>query len=85
MKHKDDPEVSRAWQLAFGQRPEIELYELGEDPEQLNNVADRTEFAGVRDELLKQLEAELRASADPRVIGGAERFDGYPYFGSMGR
>ena len=76
-----DPASRRLWDLAFARRPGEELYDLRVDPWQLVNVAGRPEYAGTLRSLSEQLMAELRATADPRVVGGAERLEVYPYYG----
>jgi arylsulfatase A-like enzyme len=76
-----DETARRAWELAFAKRPAEELYDLRKDPHQLDNVAGRPEYAETQGRLAEQLESELRASGDPRVVGGAERLEIYPYYG----
>jgi len=71
----------RLYDLAFGKRPSEELYDVTKDPEQLTNVASDAEYAAIREKLSKQLTAQLKASGDPRVLGGGEKFDRYPYLG----
>ncbi|MDH3585382.1 MAG: sulfatase-like hydrolase/transferase, partial [Phycisphaerae bacterium] len=58
--------VRRYHQMACGQRPAEELYDLRKDPDQLNNVAADSKYARERHELAGQLEGELRRSGDPR-------------------
>jgi arylsulfatase A-like enzyme len=80
--HREDgPQSARSWYLAFAKRPAEELYDLRKDPDQLENVADRPDYAHVRAQLWERLLAELRATGDPRVVGGAERLEVYPYYG----
>jgi len=79
IEHRDDPRYRRFYQLAFDKRPAEELYDLQQDPDQLSNVADRPEYAEVKARLAERLADELEATADPRVIGGGEAFDHYPY------
>ncbi len=81
----NEPEYARFFQLAFAKRPAEELYDLKTDPDQLVNVADRPEYAAVKAELSRRLLAELKATGDPRVIGGGERIDSYPYYGQLRR
>jgi len=70
----------KCYDLAFAKRPAEELYDLAKDPEQLENVA-ANQHAEVRRKLAKQLTELLRESGDPRVVGGGEAFDRYPYLG----
>jgi len=83
LKYRNDPKVARLFELAFGKRPAEELYDLRKDPAQLNNVAGQTKYAKVKSKLSAALMAELKATKDPRVLGGADAFDKYPYYGSM--
>lgn len=76
-----DAEHRRLYDLSFGKRPAEELYDLAKDPEQLTNVADRSEYADTRQQLASQLTTELRQTGDPRIVGGGEKFDAYPYLG----
>jgi N-sulfoglucosamine sulfohydrolase len=76
-----DPLHRRLYDLAFGKRPAEELYDLEKDPAQLDNVAADPAYADVRKELAGRLVDELRATGDPRVVGGADRLEAYPYYG----
>jgi N-sulfoglucosamine sulfohydrolase len=71
----------RLYDLSFGKRPRVELYDVKKDPEQLTNVAGKPQYADVQKKLAAQLMAELKATGDPRVVGGGELFDDYPYYG----
>jgi arylsulfatase A-like enzyme len=53
--------------LALNGHPNDELYDLRQDPDQLNNVASEKRYAADRVRLRKQLNAELVKSKDPRV------------------
>jgi len=83
LKYRNDPKVGRLFELAFGKRPAEELYDLRKDSGQLNNVAERAEYAKVKSELAAVLMAELKATKDPRVLGRGDAFDKYPYYGGM--
>jgi hypothetical protein len=74
--------AKQLYDLYFGKRPEYELFDLRKDPAQVNNEAANPEYAGLLKELAARLNDELRASGDPRVTGGGEKFDAYPYVGS---
>jgi N-sulfoglucosamine sulfohydrolase len=81
IKHRNDPKVRRLFELAFGKRPAEELYDLQKDPAQLNNVAGEPQYDQVKKKLADALMAELKATKDPRVLGGGDAFDQYPYYG----
>lgn len=59
---KDSP----LYQLAFGERPREELYDLKKDPDQLNNVADSPTYTEQRNQLIQQLNQGLHKTKDPR-------------------
>jgi arylsulfatase A-like enzyme len=79
---RDDARSARLWDLAFAKRPAEELYDLRTDPDQLENVAGQPPYAREQAELAERLLAVLRATGDPRVVGGAERLEVYPYYGA---
>lgn len=82
-RDKDDEHRTK-YELAFGKRPEFELYDLGKDPDQMNNVAGESEYAQVEKQLQQKLEGQLASTGDPRVVGGAELFDQSKYLGRSG-
>ena len=73
------------WQLAFGFRPEYEMFNIETDRECLSNIADATRYAEVRAQMEKTMTQSLRAEGDPRVIGNGDLFDEYPYANSRER
>ncbi|MCG6922340.1 MAG: sulfatase [Acidobacteria bacterium] len=77
----DDAEHRRLYDLSFAKRPAEELYDLRKDPGQLRNVAAVPEYAETRKALEARLMEELRATGDPRVVGGADHLEAYPYYG----
>lgn len=81
LEHRDEPGVRRAYELCFGKRPAHELYDMRADPDQLTNLAGEPEHAAILAGLRRRLEEVLEATGDPRVVGGAEAFDEYPYYG----
>ncbi len=76
-----DPEHRKLFEIAFGKRPAEELYDVRNDPGQLENVAAEPAYANAKNKLSEALDAALAASRDPRVAGEGDRFDGYPYYG----
>jgi uncharacterized sulfatase len=81
LKYRNDLKVKKLFELAFGKRPAEELYDLRKDPDQLNNVAGKPEYAKAKRRLSVALMAELKATKDPRVLGKGDAFDEYPYYG----
>jgi uncharacterized sulfatase len=81
LDHRDEPQVAPCYEMACGKRPEEELYDLREDPDQLRNVADSPESAATRAALRAALEARMRETGDRRAVGGAELWDTAAYYG----
>jgi len=69
------------YELSFGKRPAEELYDCRKDPEQLINLADDPAYADIKESMSELLMGQLELTADPRVIGGGDKFDEYPYLG----
>ncbi len=68
----------RYYQLAFGKRPAEELFDIEQDPDCVNNLAEDPGYATVKRQLWTQLQTELTAQGDPRIIGDGDIFDYYP-------
>ena len=81
LDHREDADVAPLFQLAFGKRPAEELYDLGKDPHQLENVAAAAGYEDIRERLSEQLMAHLKGTGDPRALGKGDVFDQYPYYG----
>ena len=79
LRARTDPDQRRYWDLCFGKRPGVELYDVGEDPDCLVNLAGRSDARGLQDRLRDQLMTELKAQGDPRMFGEGHVFDEYPY------
>jgi arylsulfatase A-like enzyme len=69
------------YELAFGKRPAEELYDCRKDPEQLLNLANDPAYADIKESMAELLMEQLDLTADPRVTGGGDKFDEYPYLG----
>lgn len=65
--------------VAFSARPEVELYDLKRDPDQVDNVAADPDYADVVRKLTDRMMNELRETGDPRVIGDGATFDRKPF------
>lgn len=77
--HRAEPEVQRSFELGFGKRPQEELYDLREDPDYMDNLAENPNFEATRKELHDQLMAVLKEQDDPRVVETPCRFEHEPY------
>ncbi|MGJ8726614.1 MAG: sulfatase family protein [Roseibacillus sp.] len=75
--NRHNPEFTRHWELGFGTRPAVELYDLKSDPHQINNLAGEPAMKIILEKLHKKLMAELEAKGDPRLNG--DQFDRPPY------
>lgn len=78
--NRETPEGKYFFDLAFAKRPEEELYDLKEDPYQLNNVAGDVNYRAVRDEMAGRLNDFLTETGDPRVVGGDKKWLGAKYY-----
>ncbi|MCL4201638.1 MAG: hypothetical protein KJ000_04035 [Pirellulaceae bacterium] len=67
--HPERPELQRFIQLINAPRPREELYDCVADPDQLQDLADKPEFAEVKATLRARLEAYQRQTLDPRLTG----------------
>ncbi len=81
VRNGEKPEWKPYWNYAFAKRPAEELYDLRNDPDDLVNVAEKPEYAEVRQELSKRLMDVLTSTNDPRVTGDGLHFERPPYAG----
>ncbi len=81
MQNRSDPVIDGLAELAFGTRPEHELYDLRDDPGQLRNIAASPAVADTLGDLRERLMARLAATGDPRALGELAPWDHYPYYG----
>lgn len=72
VENRNNKEVSGAYyfDLAFGKRPNEELFYIPEDPWTLHNVADLPGNRQIKKELHDQLMRLLKENGDPRVLDG---------------
>lgn len=81
LMRREEKEIAPFFRMAADKRPAEELYDLSNDPHQLVNVAERTEFAAARTKLRGALDKWMRDTADPRATSDDDRWDKYEYFG----
>lgn len=79
-------ENNHLFQLAFGKRPEFELYNVANDPYNLNNLSLNNEYNELMQKMKKNLTEYLTATNDPRMIGNGNEqvFYNTPYFAHNG-
>jgi len=82
--HRAEDEVKDLFELGFGKRPREELFDLRIDPDHMNNLAESTEHAAIRDDLRERLFAVLREQNDPRLVETPCRYEHAPYAGDLG-
>jgi len=79
LEHPRDGDENRLNHLAFGRRPNEELYDLRKDPGQVHNLAADPACRESRDRLSQMLTAELRAGGDPRFA--LDHYTSFPIHG----
>ena len=70
---------SEYWDLCFGKFPGEELYQITENKECLENLAEKSEYVIIKKKLIRQMRSELRKEGDPRMFGSGDIFEKYPY------
>lgn len=77
--HRNDPEHTPNFLLGFDKRPQHELYDLRDDPDQMVNLASAPTYADVVFALKNELMSMLQTQQDPRVCEKDCRFEHSPY------
>jgi N-sulfoglucosamine sulfohydrolase len=77
IEHSKKPEAARSFEVCLGKRPGEELYDMKTDPHQMRNLATESAHAAIKSDLRERLEAYLRETDDPRMVG-ENPFDYYP-------
>lgn len=80
MMYKSNPEVSKLYDQAFLKRPEEELFDLKNDPFQMNNVASDQSYSQIKENLRTRLNAYLISTGDPRAFANSAQWDQFPYY-----
>ena len=82
LKRRNEAGIAKYFHLACDKRPEEELYDLRKDPWQLENVADKPEYAKARKDMRARLDKWMKETGDPRATNPKDdRWDKYEYFG----
>jgi N-sulfoglucosamine sulfohydrolase len=75
---RDDPYIGPFFHLAVDKRPEWQFYNVKEDPESLNDLANDPDHAEIFARYKKQLTDTLAETGDPRVLGYGHVWEDYP-------
>ena len=68
------------WELSFGKRKaHEEFFDLANDPECLNNLANDERLTEVKHKMKARLDATLAEQNDPRFLGNGDVFDKYGF------
>lgn len=78
-----NPQWKQHFDWAFAKRPREELYALGKDPFEVNNLANDPDYATIRDQMRERLMAELTRTRDPRVENDGAFFEKAPMSGPL--
>jgi arylsulfatase A-like enzyme len=82
VERREDQAISKYFHLACDKRPEEELFDLKNDPWQLDNVAGKPEYAAAREKMRALLDKWMKDTADPRATDPRDdRWDKYEYLG----
>ena len=81
---QDEPAVHLTFERATGKRPAEELFDIVADPWCLTNLAVDPRHRALARSFAAKLDAELRASGDPRALGQGDVFDDYPSYSDPG-
>lgn len=76
MSQRDDEVEGRLLALTLNRRPSEELYRVGDDPDQLHNLASDPQHAKVLKKLRNRIDAVMKQTGDPRLT---DAFDHAPW------
>lgn len=80
---RNNPEWRKYYDWAFAKRPREELYLLKDDPHEINNLAQDSNYEALRARLEEQLMTELKRTKDPRVENDGAYFETAPLAGPL--
>ncbi|MDF2924199.1 MAG: Arylsulfatase [Paenibacillaceae bacterium] len=81
IEQHESGETDYYYDLAFGKRPQEELFDIRQDPACMNNLADDPAFHELKLGLWAELRELLERTGDPRIFGKGDVFDTYAYVG----
>ena len=77
--HRDADPYKDLFDLAFSKRPQEELYNISDDPDQMKNLASNPEYNSIKEQLKEHLFCELKKQRDPRICDKEIRYEKSPY------
>ncbi|MFP4028357.1 MAG: sulfatase [Candidatus Brocadiia bacterium] len=77
--HRGEDSIQDVYEVGFGKRPGEELYDLRNDPDHMQNLADAPEYQEIKERLKERLMRELTEQEDPRVTEEECRFEKSPF------
>lgn len=77
--YKDELPGKWFYDWAFGKRPEEELYDVQNDPDQIRNLASDPQYTAQKQWLSSRLIQLLKEASDPRVTGEGLTFERPPF------
>ena len=80
LKNKEFKKVMPLFDLAFSKRPKEELYDLLNDPFQMNNVANVDKYKPNLETMSNRLKSYLVKTQDPRELNQKFNWDNSPYY-----
>jgi N-sulfoglucosamine sulfohydrolase len=84
IENMNDPAIRPFYKLAMAKRPSEELYDVVNDPYNLNNLAKVDEYQEILGTMRKLLFDFLSETGDPRVVGPVpDIFENYQRYGRM--
>lgn len=83
LEHRNDPAVKPFFDATVLPNPAEQLFDIKADPFCMKNLAADPTHADTRKQLADELEATLRAQADPRILGDGDVFESYPRYSPM--
>ncbi len=82
-ENRDDARLSRFFHLAVDKRPAEELFDLRNDPGNLKNLSESPAHAEILKRHREELDAYLRKTEDPRILGRGDVIEAYKRFSHM--
>lgn len=81
IENMNKPEIRPFFNLAMGKRPGEELFDINKDPFSVNNLAENIDYSKELELMRNKLNAFLRETDDPRVVGpNPDIFENYQRF-----